>query len=78
MKGIGELVSSDTEKADVLNECLASVFTGGQVSHVCQDPEALGECVEKWIPYMIQRDNLRQPAWLCQGQIMPDQFGGLL
>ena len=35
MKGNGELASSDREKAEVLNECFASVFTGGQASHVC-------------------------------------------
>ena len=43
MKGSGELASSDTEKAEVLNECLASVFMGGQASCVCQDHEPLGE-----------------------------------
>ena len=35
MKGSGELASSDTEKAEVLNECFASVFMGGQTSCVC-------------------------------------------
>ena len=45
MKGNGELASSDTEKAEVLNECFASVFTGGQASRVCQDHEPLGERV---------------------------------
>ena len=39
----GELASSDMEKAEVLNKCFASVFTGGQVSYVCQYPEAPGE-----------------------------------
>ena len=34
-----------TEKAEVLSECCASVFMGGQASHVCQDHEPLGECV---------------------------------
>ena len=43
MKGDGELASSDIEKAEVLNECFAPVFTGGQASHVCQDHEPLGE-----------------------------------
>jgi len=42
MKGNGELASSDIEKAEVLNECFASVFTGGQASRVCQDHEPLG------------------------------------
>ena len=32
MKGNGELASSDTEKAEVLSECFASVFTDGQAS----------------------------------------------
>jgi len=41
----GELASSDTEKAEVFSECFASVFTGGQTSRVCQDPEPLGEGV---------------------------------
>jgi len=42
----GELASSDMEKAEVLNKCFASVFTGGQAPpHVCQDPEAL--CVDE-------------------------------
>ena len=45
MKGNGELASSDIEKAEVLNECFASVFTSGQAFHVCQDPEPLGEAV---------------------------------
>ena len=36
---MGELASSDREKAEVLNKCFASVFTRGQVSCVCQDPE---------------------------------------
>ena len=31
----GELAFSDKEKAEVLSECFASVFTGDQVSHVC-------------------------------------------
>ena len=44
-KGNGELASSDIEKAEVHNECFASVFTGGQASHVCQDHEPLGEGV---------------------------------
>ena len=43
MKGNGELASSDEEKAEVLSECFASVFMGGQASHVCQGP--LGEGV---------------------------------
>ena len=29
MKGNGELVSSDIEKAEVLSECFATAFTGG-------------------------------------------------
>ena len=44
-KGNGELASSDTEKAEVLNECFASVFTGGQASHIRQDHKPLGEGV---------------------------------
>ena len=43
IKGNGEQASSDIEKAEVLNECFASVFMGGQTSCVCQDPEPLGE-----------------------------------
>jgi len=43
MKSNGELASSDMEKAEVLNECFASVFMGGQTSCVCQDHEPLGE-----------------------------------
>ena len=39
----GELASSDMEKAEVLNKCFASVYTGGQAPHVCQNPEAPGE-----------------------------------
>jgi len=31
-KGNGELASSDTENAEVVHECFASVFTGGQAS----------------------------------------------
>ena len=45
MRGNGELASSDIEKAEVLSECFASVFMGGQASHVCQDHEPLGEGV---------------------------------
>ena len=36
MKGNGELASSDTDKAEVLSECFASVFMSGQTSHVCE------------------------------------------
>ena len=32
MKGNGELASSDIEKAEVLSECFASVFTGSQAT----------------------------------------------
>ncbi len=45
MKGNGELASSDREKAEVLNECFASVFTGSQAFCVCQHHEPLGEGV---------------------------------
>ena len=45
MKGNGDLASSNIEKAEVLKECFASVFTGGWDSHVCQDQEPLGEGV---------------------------------
>jgi len=45
MKGNGELASSDTKKAEVLNGCFASVFMGSQASGVCQDHEPLGEGV---------------------------------
>jgi len=45
MKGNGEPDSSDIEKAEVLSECFASVFTGGQASHVCQDHKPLGKGV---------------------------------
>ena len=45
MKGNRELASSDIEKAEVLNECFASVFTGGQASHIRQDHKPLGEGV---------------------------------
>ena len=43
MKGNGELALSDIEEAEVLSECFASVFTGGQASRVCQDCEPLSE-----------------------------------
>ena len=45
VKGNGELASSDIGKAEVLNECFASVFTGGQGFRVCLDHEPLGEGV---------------------------------
>ena len=45
IKGSGELTSSEIEKAEVLSECFASVFTGDQASHVIKDPEPLGEGV---------------------------------
>ena len=45
MKCNRELASSDIEKAEVLNECFASVFTGGQAFCVCQDHKPLGEGV---------------------------------
>ena len=39
----GELASSGIKKAEVLDRCFASVFTGRQAPpHVCQDPETLG------------------------------------
>lgn len=31
------------EKAEVLNKCFASFYTGGQVSYLCQNPEIRGE-----------------------------------
>jgi len=43
IKGNGKLASSGIEEAEVLSECFASVFMGGQTSHVCQDPEPRGE-----------------------------------
>ena len=45
MEGNSELAPSDIEKAEVLNQCFASAFMGGQASHVCQDHEPLGEGV---------------------------------
>ena len=45
MKGNRELASPDIEKAEVLSECFASVFMGGQASGVCQDHKRLGEAV---------------------------------
>ena len=45
IKGNGELASSNIGKAEVLSECFASVFNGGQTSHVYQDPDPLGEDV---------------------------------
>lgn len=45
MKDNGKLASSDIEKAEVPNECFASVFTGGHASHICQNHEPLGEGV---------------------------------
>jgi len=43
IKGNGELGSSVIEKAEVLNECFASVFPSGQASRACQDHEPPGE-----------------------------------
>ena len=37
MKHNGDLASSDIENTEILNECFASVFMGGQASCVCQD-----------------------------------------
>ena len=45
MNGNWWLASSDIGKAEVLSECFASDFTGGQASRVCQDHELLGEGV---------------------------------
>ena len=45
MNGNWWLASSDIGKAEVLSECFASDFTGGQASRVCQDHEPLGEGV---------------------------------
>ena len=45
MKGNGVLTSTDIEEIEVLNECFASVFTGGQASCVCQDHEPPAEGV---------------------------------
>ena len=61
MKGNGELASSDIGKAEVLNECFASVFTGGQASHVCQDHEPLGEGGEWFLSHCNSGPSLSPP-----------------
>jgi len=38
----GEMTSSDMEKAEVLSQCSAPVFSGGQALLVCQHPEPPG------------------------------------
>ncbi|KFU97279.1 hypothetical protein N339_06495, partial [Pterocles gutturalis] len=54
----GELASSDMEKTEVLNKCFASVFTGAQASHTCQDPEPLGEGERRGIPPTVTAEQV--------------------
>ena len=39
----GELITTNMEKAEVLNNFFASVFAASQASHVSQDPKPVGE-----------------------------------
>ena len=61
MKGNGELASSDIEKAQVVSDCFASVFTGSQASHVCQDHEPLGEGVGSGFCPTVMVEQVRAP-----------------
>ena len=45
MRGNGELTSSHIQNTEVLNECFASVFMGGQASRVRLDHQPPGEGV---------------------------------
>ena len=45
MRGNGELTSSHIQNTEVLNECFASVFMGGQASRVRPDHQPPGEGV---------------------------------
>ena len=46
-KETGDLVTRDTEKAEVLNDFFASVFTGKGSSHTTQAAESKGKNLEK-------------------------------
>jgi len=54
----GELTSSDTEKAEVLKEFLALVFTASQASRASCIPELLGRGQASKIPLTVRLEQV--------------------
>jgi len=51
---MGEMAARDMEKAEVLNEFFASLFTGSQVSHISSVPERFGRDQESKLPPRVE------------------------
>lgn len=55
----GELTSTDTDKAEVLNEFFASAFTGSQAFHASPVPEPLGGDQGNKISHTVREEQVQ-------------------
>ena len=54
----GELVTTNVEEAEVLNNFFASVFTGSQDFHISQDSEPLGRGWGSRVPNTVNEEQV--------------------